>query len=304
MKNLKIKYRKFRDKISKKLRNLKHVKAINRNVFYLRQILLNNYIDTLKSNARYQNDKCLIKYGHKIYSQNEEDGMILEIFNRIGTTNKTFVEFGVGDGLENNTLALLLNNWNGLWIEGSSRAVNNIKDNFKSVINNQRLKIVEAFITKDNINEIISDNISDKEIDLLSVDIDGNDVHIYNEISVINPRVVIMEYNAKFPPPIMFCVDYNPTNMWQGDDYMGASLKFIEMNLNNKGYKLVGCDLAGVNAFFVRDDLVGDKFLAPYTAEKHYLPAKYYLAGGFIGHQGTYASVEKCLAACMKIKED
>ena len=304
MKNLKVKYRKFRERLSKKLHKLKHVKAINRNVFFVRQLLLNNYVDTLKENARYQDDKCLIKYGQKIYSQNEEDGMILEIFNRIGTTNKTFVEFGAGDGLENNTLALLLNNWKGLWIDGSSRSINNIKDHFKSVINSQRLKVVEAFITKDNINEIISSNISDKEIDLLSVDIDGNDVHIFNEISVINPRVVIMEYNAKFPPPIEFCVDYNPTHGWQGDDYMGASLKYIDTNLNKKGYKLVGCDLAGVNAFFVRDDLVEDKFLAPYTAEKHYQPAKYFLVGGYIGHQGTYSSVEKCLAACMKIEEE
>jgi hypothetical protein len=283
---------------------LKLVKGINRDMFFVRQLLLNDYNDKLKSNTRYQDDKCLIKYGQKIYSQNEEDGIIQEIFNRIGTTNKTFVEFGIGDGLENNTLALLLSDWNGFWIEGSSNAVNNIKDNFKSVINSQRLKVVEAFITKDNINEIISNNISDKEIDLLSVDIDGNDIHVFNEISVINPRVVIMEYNAKFPPPIMFTVEYNATHTWQGDGHVGASLKYIEKNLNNKGYKLVGCDLAGVNAFFVRDDLAGDKFLSPYTAEKHYQPARYYLVGGFIGHQATYASVEKCLSACMKINNE
>ena len=301
---LKNKFRKFREKLSKKLHKLKLVKGINRNMFFVRQLLLNDYIDTLKSNARFQDDKCLIKYGQKIYSQNEEDGIIQEIFNRIGTTNKTFVEFGIGDGLENNTLALLLSDWKGLWIEGSSRAVNNIKDNFKSVINNERLKVVEAFITKDNINDIISSNISDKEIDLLSVDIDGNDIHIFNEISVVNSRVVVIEYNAKFPPPIMFGVDYNPTHAWQGDDYVGSSLKYIEKNLNAKGYKLVGCDLSGSNAFFIREDLVGDKFLAPYTAEKHYQPAKYYLVGAMIGHQGTHASVEKCLSACIKIQEE
>ena len=301
---LKNKFRKFREKLSKKLHKLKLVKGINRNMFFVRQLLLNDYVDTLKSNARFQDDKCLIKYGQKIYSQNEEDGIIQEIFNRIGTTNKTFVEFGIGDGLENNTLALLLSDWKGLWIEGSSRAVNNIKDNFKSVINNERLKVVEAFITKDNINDIISSNISDKEIDLLSVDIDGNDIHIFNEISVVNSRVVVIEYNAKFPPPIMFGVDYNPTHAWKGDDYVGSSLKYIEKNLNAKGYKLVGCDLSGSNAFFIREDLVGDKFLAPYTAEKHYQPAKYYLVGAMIGHQGTHASVEKCLSACIKIQEE
>ena len=304
MNTLTTKYRKFREKISKKLHKLKLVKGINRDMFYVRQLLLNDYTDKLKSNPRYEDDKCLIKYGHKVYSQNEEDGIIQEIFNRIGTTNKVFVEFGIGDGLENNSLALLMNDWKGLWIEGSSTAVNNIKDNFRSVIDSERLKVVEAFITKDNINEIISDNINEKEIDLLSVDIDGNDIHIYNEISVINPRVVIMEYNAKFPPPIMFTVDYNATHTWQGDDHVGASLKYIERDLNKRGYKLVGCDLAGVNAFFVREDLLEDKFLAPYTAEKHYQPAKFYLVGAMVGHRGTHQSVEKCLAACMKIKDE
>ena len=304
MKSLKAKYRKFRAKISKKIHKLKLVKGINRDMFFVRQLLLNDYSDKLKSNARYADDKCLIRYGQKIYSQNEEDGIISEIFRRIGTTNKVFVEFGIGDGLENNSLALLLDDWKGLWIEGSSNAVNDIKDNFKSVINSECLKVVEAFITKDNINGIISNNISDKEIDLLSIDIDGNDIHIFNEISVINPRVVIMEYNAKFPPPIMFTVEYNATHTWQGDDYVGASLKYIEKNLNNRGYKLVGCDLAGVNAFFVRDGLLADKFLSPYTAEKHYQPAKFYLVGAMIGHKGTYQSVEKCLAACIKIKDE
>ena len=304
MKQLQAKYRKLREKISKKLHKMKLVKGINRDMFFVRQLLLNNYVDTLKSNVRYQDDKCLIKYSQKIYSQNEEDGIIQEIFNRIGTTNKTFVEFGIGDGLENNTLALLLSDWNGLWIEGSSKSINNIKDNFKSVINSGRLRAVEAFITKENINELISSNITVQEIDLLSVDIDGNDIHIFNEISVINARVVVIEYNAKFPPPIMFGVDYNPTHCWQGDDYVGSSLKYIEQSLNAKGYKLVGCDLSGSNAFFVRDDLVDNKFLAPYSAEKHYQPAKYYLVGGFIGHQATYASVEKCLSACMKINND
>lgn len=228
MKTLSTKYRKFREKISNKIHRLKLVKGINRDMTIVRQLLLNDYTDKLKNNPRYADDKCLIKYGQKIYSQNEEDGIILEIFRRIGTTNKTFVEFGIGDGLENNSLALLLDDWKGLWIEGSSAAVNNIKENFKSVINSQRLKVVEAFITKDNINEIISNNMSDKEIDLLSIDIDGNDVHIFNEISVINPRVVIMEYNAKFPPPIMFSVEYNATHAWQGDDYVGTSLKYLE----------------------------------------------------------------------------
>lgn len=299
MKSLTKKIRELRKRLSTKIRNAKHTKFINRNIEYMRRITVNMYKDNLKNDERYQNNKRLSKYGKKIYSQNEEDGIILEIFNRIGTTNKIFVEFGIGDGLENNTLALLLQGWKGLWLEGSTKSVNNINDHFKSVLDTQQLQITEAFITKENINELISSKIKEKEIDLLSVDIDGNDVHIFNEISVINPRVVVIEYNAKFFPPVMFTVDYNPTHVWQGDDYMGASLKYIEVAFEKKGYKLVGCDIAGVNAFFVRDDLVGDKFLSPYTAEEHYEPVRYHLLA--TTPSPSYQSVEKVLTSCVKI---
>ena len=121
------KIRTLRKRVSTKIRNAKHAKFIHRNVEYMRRIGVNMYKDNLKSDERYQNPKRLSKHGKKLYSQNEEDGIILEIFNRIGTTNKTFVEFGIGDGLENNTLALLFQGWKGLWLEGSAKSVNNIK---------------------------------------------------------------------------------------------------------------------------------------------------------------------------------
>lgn len=299
MDNLIKKIRTFRKRMSTKIRNAKHTKFINRNIEYMRRIAVNSYKDNLKSDPRYQDPRRLSKYGKKMYSQNEEDGIILEIFNRIGTTNKVFVEFGIGDGLENNTLALLLQGWEGLWLEGSPKSVNNINDHFNSVIDTKQLQITEAFITKDNINDLISSKIKEKEIDLLSVDIDGNDVHIFNEISVINPRVVVIEYNAKFFPPVMFTVDYDPEHMWQGDDYMGVSLKYLEVEFEKKGYKLVGCDIAGVNAFFVRDDLVGDKFLSPYTAEEHYEPVRYHLLA--TTPSPTYQAMDKILKACVKI---
>ncbi len=301
---IKQKIRKTRERISKKLHKMKHVKLINRHIERIRLIESYNQIDRLKNNLRYDNSKCLIRHGQKLYSQNEEDGIIREIFNRVGTTNKVFVEFGIGDGLENNTLALLLDGWKGLWMDGSSRSIKNIQDHFHSVLGSGQLKILEAFVTKENINELISSQISEEEIDLLSIDVDGNDVHIFNTISVVNPRVVVIEYNAKFFPPIRFAVDYDPANAWQGDDYMGASLKYLEENFDNKGYSLVGCDLVGVNAFFVRNDLLGDKFLSPYSAETHYEPARYHLTGTAYGHAASYRSVEKVLSACVKVNKN
>lgn len=250
-------------------------------------------IDRLLSGSRYQDEKCLTRHGHKVYSQNDEDGLIREIFNRIGVTNKVFVEFGVGDGLENTSLALLFDGWRGLWIEGSDQFVSLMRANFVKTLASGRLKLVHSFITKDNINDIISSSIEEKEIDYLCVDIDGNDFHVFNAISCINARVISVEYNAKFPPPMLYCMDYDASHVWNDDDCFGASLKSFELLLKGKGYCLVGCNLSGINAFFVRSDLVEDKFLQPFTAERHYEPARYHLSAFPSGHKPSYATLEK-----------
>lgn len=100
----------------------------------------------------------------------------------------------------------------------------------------------------------------------------------------------MIEYNAKFTSPVIFCINYDKTHAWQKDDCFGASLKFL-VNLGKKGYRLVDCNLSGVNAFFVREDLVADKFLAPFTAENHYEPPRYDLYGHFSGHPASYKTL-------------
>jgi len=261
----------------------------------MQQLLIHKELTRLREGERYKSPKSLVRYGDKIYSQNDEDGIINEIFTRIGTTNNTFVEFGIGDGLENNTLALLFGDWNGLWIEASPKSVKAIEKHFHEIISGGRLKIVESFITKDNINALISENISDDEVDLLSIDIDGNDYHVLNAIECISPRVIVAEYNSKFTPPSVYCMDYDENHIWQGDDCGGASLKFLESKLSAKGYCLVGCNITGVNAFFVREDLVKDNFLEPFTAENHYEPGRYYLGGYSSGHLASYSTLAKSL---------
>ena len=136
--------------------------------------------------ARLNNGLYLERYGFKAYSQNDEDGIIEEIFNRIGTTNKIFVEFGVENGLESNSHYLLHKGWSGLWIDGSEKSVKEIKKLFKKPIYDNKLKVINAFITKDNIDSLISDNGNiNGEIDLLSIDIDGNDWWVWNAIKRI-----------------------------------------------------------------------------------------------------------------------
>ena len=253
------------------------------------------YYDRVKSEAAQQSSKSLIPFGQKIYSQHEEDGIILEIFRRINTTNKTFVEFGVESGLECNTRALLFCGWRGLWIEGNVQHVQSMNQQLPDTINRAQLSVLHAFITRDNINELISSKIPENEIDLLSIDIDGNDCHVLSAITCIRPRVIIIEYNAKFPPPIQYCQKYNEHHRWNGTDDFGASIAFLDKTLNEMGYKLVACNLTGSNAFFVRSDLLEDKFHEPCNAEHHYRPARYFLLGLSSGHPASNGTIENAI---------
>ena len=223
---------------------------------------------------RMRNKKALEPYGYKVYSQNDEDGIIHEIFKRIGTTNKTFIEFGVQDGLESNCHLLLYYGWRGLWLEGSREYYEEIALKFRPVIENGQLKVVNAFITKDNINHLFHEAGFTGEIDLLSIDIDGNDLYVWENIEAVNPRVVITEYNGKFPPDLDWKQAYHADHVWDGTDWHGASLKAFEILGRKKGYQLVGTDLRGCNAFFVRNDLAGDLFFKPATAEALYNPLR------------------------------
>ena len=239
--------------------------------------------EKLQRRAEYQKPGSLIPFGFKVYSQNDEDGILQEIFKRIGVSNKVFVEFGVGDGLENNTLYLLLQGWHGLWIEGNKSNHKKIARGLQPILKRKQLQLAHAFINRDNINKIIANHIHEPQIDLLSIDIDGNDYHIFDALhrNGVMARVVIIEYNAKLRPPLLFCVDYDAQLYWRGDDYFGASLKFLEIEMHKKGYSLIACSLSGVNAFFIKNDELRDQsgqFLTPYTAEEHYQPQRYSLS--------------------------
>ena len=237
----------------------------------------------------YTDSKRLERYGYKVYSQNEEDGMIAEIFARIGTTNRFFVEFGVQNGLECNSHYLLFQGWEGVFIEGSAEYCEQIRKNFKQPIASGKLTLLNAFITAENINELIASTKAAKlvDIDLLSIDIDGNDYWVFKAISVIKPRVVVIEINAKFPPPVEYVKPYEASFVWDGSDVQGVSLESIAKLARTKGYTLVGTDLNGVNAFFVRDDLCGDKFAGNGSAKALYNPPCYDLCSR-TGHHSKY----------------
>lgn len=211
--------------------------------------------------------KLLTPFGWSGYSQNDEDGIVQEIFRRIGTTDRRFFEFGAGDPLCNTGTYLLLSGWSGEWVDASPLAIREIQSKFRAWLQSGHLRVSQSFITPDNINALMKH--LPQEFDFLVIDIDGNDYHVWKAITA-KPRVVMIEYNATFRPPDAVVQPYVKEPFWRGENFYGASLNALEYLGREKGYCLVACNFAGTNAFFVRETLVGDRFSPPFTAKHHY----------------------------------
>jgi hypothetical protein len=228
--------------------------------------------------------KFVAKYNAHVFSQSYEDSAIAEIFSRIGAKSKAFIEIGAGDGNENTTRLLLMLGWKGLWVEGSRSHIEKITNGFREEIKGGHLKVCHESLTAEHAQQIVdSANLGD-EIDFLSIDVDQNTSHIWRAIS-LRPRVVCVEYNPHFHPSVEFEVPYRPDGAWNGTNVFGASLKSLEKLGREKNMALVGCDLMGLNAYFVAQELVADHFAEPFTAEHHYQPPRYQFALGRRGHR-------------------
>lgn len=246
--------------------------------YSLINVLIDEYLDThLYRAARYAESGRLNRHEYQVFSQNGEDGLIAEIFRRIGTTNSHFVEFGVENGLETNTTHLFVKGWRGMWIEADAKLVQAIRESFGTMIQSGRLHLANAFVTAEGIEGLMREASIPQELDLLSIDIDGNDYWVWKAIENYRPRVVVVEYNATYRPDTEWIMKYDPKATWSRTSHYGASLKSLELLGRRKGYSLVGCNFVGVNAFFVRNDLIQGQFAEPFTAENHYEPFRLHL---------------------------
>ncbi len=259
---------------------------LRRNSSYLARQEVERVLKTISPDA-----KRLEPFGFKVYSQNDEDGILQEIFNRLGIGQGRFCEIGVENGLQCNTLYLIHKGWRGWWIEGNANQRAPIEKKFDSLLKNGRLQLFNGYATVENINALFSQcKLDSGELDFLSIDIDGNDIYLLESLQSY-PKVICIEYNAKFPPPVSKKPVYNPANQWTGTDYMGASLVAIDEIAQHKGYRLVATNLTGANAFFVRNDLVGSLFCSNKGADYLYNPPRYWLttdAYGKIGHPADF----------------
>jgi hypothetical protein len=208
----------------------------------------------------------LTDVGFKVYSQFEEDGILLYIFSLIGTTNKRVVEICAGDGVECMAANLIVNHgWTGLLFDGNAELVQN---GIKFYASNKSTWLhppifKHAWVTRENVNQLIEENGFHGEIDLLSLDMDGNDYHIMDVIDVIKPRVIICETHNVIPSHLALTVSYSAEfSRTEGShpDFMGVSLLAMTKLLNKKGYRLIGSHRYGFNAIFLPAGVATDYF--------------------------------------------
>lgn len=206
-------------------------------------------------------------YGVKVYSQNQEDGILYYILSQLKERNGIAIEIGAGDGLECNTGFLVRHHgYTSYFIDGSPYWLNIGKNAYQSLDIKGSPIFVCSWITKDNIIDIFDENSIPKEVDVLSIDIDGNDYWVLQEIMTrgcVDPKIIIVEYQDIIGPEQALTIPYDPyfnhTNYdcWNGPNYCGASLPAFIYLLKDT-HVFVGCEKQGFNGFFIRKDLVSN----------------------------------------------
>ena len=233
----------------------------------------------------------------KVFSQWGDDGIIEFLVSYLNIPEKSFIEFGVEDFTESNTRFLLINhNWRGLILDGNRKDIDYILDD--EITWRHTLIARHAFITKENINQLIHENGFSGELGLLHIDIDGNDYWVWDAIDSVNPIIVIVEYNSVFGKDRAITVPYNPgfnrTNAHYSNLYFGTSLKALVTLGGKKGYSFIGSNSHGNNAYFIRNDKVKD--LKVRSVEEGYVESKF-REGRLQNGQHSYLAGKDRLAA-------
>jgi predicted O-methyltransferase YrrM len=229
------------------------------------------------------------------FSQNGEDGIIEVLRGQMHSANRSFLEIGSADGVQNNTAWLaLVERFEGVMVEGDPRLAGILARTLaESCVGCQFLR---RFVTRDNVAELVA-LLPASDPDLLSLDIDGNDYHIARALlrHGLRPRIVAVEYNAVFGPERAVTVPYvedftlaqHPSRL-----YYGASVAAWRSLFEEQGYRFVTVERNGVNAFFVDprhftptflDGLRARRFAEnKYQSIQHGMPAERQF--GLIGH--------------------
>jgi hypothetical protein len=252
-------------KLSRKIRNFRNLflESIKKRSLLLYKIVIIPFSllkflykkNKKKSYQKYSDNLDDInKYEFKKTSQNNEDGIIKNIFDRIKLKKVNFIEIGF-DYYENNSINFLDKANKGLFIDGSKDKIFKLKSIMKLLYPFKNINVLSKFIDRDNLNEIIDYYFNELEIDFFSIDVDGNDYYLFENLE-IRPKIICIEYNFWFGPNIKCSIPYDKYFIWEeGTLYSGASLNALCSLAKTKGYHLIALDSNCVNAFFIRSDL-------------------------------------------------
>jgi len=198
----------------------------------------------------------------KVSSQFGEDGILQYLIHHVGIPEdqRIFVEFGAENYEEANTRFLLTNNnWRGLVMDASPENMLHVRTS--PYYWRYDLTAVAALITRENINDLLIAHGFSGNLGLLSIDLDGNDYWVWKNIRVIDPILVVVEFNSVFGIQHAVTIPYDPdfhrTRAHYSNLYYGCSLRALCLLAEQKGYMFVGCNSGGNNAFFVRKDKIG-----------------------------------------------
>ena len=200
--------------------------------------------------------------GFRCFSQFEEDGKLLFIFAMLGQPSGAFVDIGSADGINSNCANLALNfGWRGVFIDGSENSIIRGREFYKNHPDTWAYppEFIQAMITRENINKILRNAKVPHDVDLMSIDIDGNDYWVWDAIDCINPKIVIIETHIEFGSRSIV-VPYDKHYVYPGKhpDYHGASPVAMAKLANKKGYRLIGANDYGFNTIYARKGLAED----------------------------------------------
>lgn len=202
----------------------------------------------------------LRRAGFKVFSQWDEDGIIQYLISKIPIESRTFIEFGVENYEESNTRFLLLNNhWQGLVLDASAADIEYIRGD--RIHWQYDLQAERAWITRENIDALVASAGFSEDVGLLSIDLNGNDYWIWEAVRSVRPRIAIIEYNSLLglePITVPYREDFDRNAAHYSNLYYGSSLAALHRLAQSKGYILIGSNVWGHNAFFVRSDVAGE----------------------------------------------
>ncbi len=204
----------------------------------------------------------------RAFSQSGEDGILWFLFSVLGATTRKAVELCAGDGIECNTANLIVHDgFEALLVDGDGKLIDRGRRFYDACPETRRVapQLLNAWVTRDGVNDLVGGNGFRGEIDLLSLDLDGVDWWIWEALTVVTPRVVVLEYNNRWSAEQSVTVPYrddfatsDPGPRAAG--WFGASLPaFVKLG-RAKGYRLIGANRVNTNAFFLRDDVGAELF--------------------------------------------